>query len=371
MNFTSQDSFWIFQHVLPSRDLYETNCLEMVSYAPNPLISAVDILVSESEVDQSGYNGLSFDQDHLSFYARIAWSLTYLATLDRQLLTDNPWILKHALLLQLFATDFLSTLGISSTSFGTSVSTTLLNEIINSVQLMTTYFFSDIASIGVPHRTLIDALNNSTLNVEGKSNQFILDICQASMASDTIQLARVARLVLQHVLRGASTPDIDLWLTFARQIRRKCKYYCETRSNHNCLFPIGLHTSESIVYSIILTGGETSMLSRFRNEVASDIIGIIPTQANTQGAQALRYLLILAPSPDSDIAFLPSQRAINLVQTIEKWVASDEDIDPEIESRTLALLCHLVPILQSISGGHWDLTFDLIESTLEVSCSTC
>lgn len=103
-----------------------------------------------------------------------------------------------------------------------------------------------------------------------------------------------------------------------------------------------------------------------RNEAASEVTGVLASRANTEGTALLQSLLVLAPLPDSDIAFLPSQRAINLVQTIEGWISSDEDIEPIIESQTIALFCHLAPILQSLIGRHWEFAFDLIENTLEV-----
>lgn len=103
-----------------------------------------------------------------------------------------------------------------------------------------------------------------------------------------------------------------------------------------------------------------------RNEAASDLAAISAAKANNEGSSQLQLLLILAPPPNSDAVFIPAQRALLVVQTIEKWIGSDEDIDPVVESRTLALLCHLAPILQSIVGRHWDFAFDLIENTLEV-----
>jgi hypothetical protein len=103
-----------------------------------------------------------------------------------------------------------------------------------------------------------------------------------------------------------------------------------------------------------------------RNEVASDLAGVRPSQINEEGLRLLRLLLLLAPPPDSDSTFLPSQRAIGVVQAIERWIASDEDVEPSIESYMIALFSHLAPILQSISGRHWEFAFDLIENTLEV-----
>lgn len=56
-----------------------------------------------------------------------------------------------------------------------------------------------------------------------------------------------------------------------------------------------------------------------------------------------------------------------LVQAIQKWVASDDGIPEEANAGTLELLSHLVAIIQDLSGSHWDLVFDLIESNLDVS----
>jgi E3 ubiquitin-protein ligase listerin len=104
-----------------------------------------------------------------------------------------------------------------------------------------------------------------------------------------------------------------------------------------------------------------------RNEAASELASIPPSKANGEGSALLLLLLVLAPLPESDAVFIPSQRAIMAIQTIERWIGSDEDIDPVIESRTLSLLCHLAPILQSVMGRHWDFAFDLAENTLENS----
>ena len=112
---------------------------------------------------------------------------------------------------------------------------------------------------------------------------------------------------------------------------------------------------------------ESPLLGRLRNEIASDLTSIPSSRANDAGSSQLQLLLLLAPQPDSDAIFIPSQRALMVIQAIERWIGSDEDIDPVIESRTLALLCHLAPILQSVTGRHWDFAFDLAENTLENS----
>lgn len=57
-----------------------------------------------------------------------------------------------------------------------------------------------------------------------------------------------------------------------------------------------------------------------------------------------------------------------LIQRIQVWIGSDDDLVEEIHSRITELFLHLAPIVQELSGSHWDLIFDIIESNLEV-CS--
>lgn len=123
----------------------------------------------------------------------------------------------------------------------------------------------------------------------------------------------------------------------------------------------------SVISALVHNGLETPSLDRYRNEIASAITGIPPRRANGEGAPLLRHLLALVPQTESDVAFLPPTRAVQVLQTVQKWITSDEEIDPVIESQTAGLLRHLAPIVQSVSGSHWDFAFDLIENTLEVS----
>jgi hypothetical protein len=80
----------------------------------------------------------------------------------------------------------------------------------------------------------------------------------------------------------------------------------------------------------------------------------------------LRRLAATAPDPDSDVVFLPQPRAVNFVKACQGWIASDEDIDEDVESEITDVFFHLVPILQNVPGSHWDFIFDLIENNLEV-----
>jgi E3 ubiquitin-protein ligase listerin len=133
---------------------------------------------------------------------------------------------------------------------------------------------------------------------------------------------------------------------------------------------LAAQTSLSIVSAVVQNDLETPTLDRYRNEIASAITGIPPRRASDEGVLLLRHLLVLAPQPESDVAFLPSTRAVQVLQAIQKWISSDEEIDPVIESQTVGLLLHSAPIVQSLQGAHWEFAFNIIENTLEVSILT-
>jgi hypothetical protein len=132
-------------------------------------------------------------------------------------------------------------------------------------------------------------------------------------------------------------------------------------------FPVPApQTSISILHAVAKSGAEPPRLDRYRNELAANLLGVPPAKANSEGLLALRKLGAVAPDVHSDISFLPQNRAVNLLKACQTWATSDEDIDEELESSMTLIFLHLVPILQSVPGAHWDLIFDVMENNLEV-----
>lgn len=125
-------------------------------------------------------------------------------------------------------------------------------------------------------------------------------------------------------------------------------------------------TSLAIVNAVARSGSEPPRLDRYRNELAANLLGVPASKANTEGLLALRRMAAAAPDPDSDVAFLPQLRAVNLMKACQHWVTSDEEIDEEVDSAMTAVFLHLAPILQHVPGAHWDLIFDVMENNLEV-----
>ena len=125
--------------------------------------------------------------------------------------------------------------------------------------------------------------------------------------------------------------------------------------------------SLAVLSSVVESGLETQKLDRYRNELAANALGISATKANTEGLFLLRRLALSAPDADSDVVFLPQTRAVNFMKACQQWITSDEDIDEAVENEMLLVFVHLAPILQNVPGSHWDLMFDVMENTLEVS----
>lgn len=67
---------------------------------------------------------------------------------------------------------------------------------------------------------------------------------------------------------------------------------------------------------------------------------------------------------------MPQQRAVFLIQALQKWMSSDEDLDTSAELRITIAVSHLLPILQTVPGAHWEFIFDILENNLGVSNSS-
>lgn len=123
----------------------------------------------------------------------------------------------------------------------------------------------------------------------------------------------------------------------------------------------------AVLYAIKSLLLETPRFERYQNELAADLAGVTPSNLDVKGPAALRQLLASAPPPDAPVIFLPQQRSMFLIQAITRWIASDEPVPDEMSAGLVELFCHLAPIVQDLSGGHWDLMFDLIETNLDTA----
>jgi E3 ubiquitin-protein ligase listerin len=123
----------------------------------------------------------------------------------------------------------------------------------------------------------------------------------------------------------------------------------------------------AVTYALTRTNHDSPLLDRLRNEIASEISGVAARDANTRGLELMQGLVLIAPRSDGEVVFIPPQRAVSLLQRIQKWIGGDEDLDDELLNLITVIFYHLAPIVQSVQGTHWDLIFDVLEQNLEVS----
>lgn len=122
---------------------------------------------------------------------------------------------------------------------------------------------------------------------------------------------------------------------------------------------------------------ESQRLQRYQGEVASTLTSVKPAKVVEDGLSKLRILLGLARASNSDQDLLPSNRAIFLLQTFQKWGLLDgsaddgargdeEDPIDQVGPLVLHLCAQLVSAVQDLNGSHWDFMFDLSEYFIEV-----
>ena len=114
---------------------------------------------------------------------------------------------------------------------------------------------------------------------------------------------------------------------------------------------------------------ESKALDTAQNRLANALTSIRAKDVATRGIPALRLLLASAPPSDSTSLFIPQQRALFVLRHVTGWLADDDadDLPEETEYRIAELCTALAPIVQDLTGAHWDSIFDIVESGLDVS----
>ncbi|KAF7348632.1 Delta-9 fatty acid desaturase protein [Mycena venus] len=273
------------------------------------------------------------DKRGYAAYARIAAGLLQALAADRRAAKENIWALRHVTALAITAEDVLAAPSAPCAVFDRSVDRSALEAI--------------------RARALQLTADDKPLVGGGALPELVVELVRCARRTDGSRECRVLDRVLRHVLQDADKPEADLWMAFARKIEKSAPETCI-----------------AIVSAVSASTLEPPRLERYRNELAADLLGIPPSKANTQGLLTLRKLAASAPGLDSDVAFLPQQRSVNIFKACQQWVGSDEDIEEELESAMTLVFFHLAPLLQNVPGTHWDLIFDVVESNLESASLT-
>ncbi|KAJ6599995.1 hypothetical protein DFH09DRAFT_1355983 [Mycena vulgaris] len=314
---------------------------------PNfPPASAISPLKRSAEHDARGY----------AAYARIVTALLQALAADRRAARTHVWALRHVLALTLYVEDLRAVPAAVSPVFDAAAPALdhgALAELAGRAQQFATYLLTAAAEDGWRARVLSAVTNGKPLVGGGALPSLLVDLIESARRKDGSRDCRILDRVLRHLLQDADKAEADLWMVFARKI--------EKTAPETCI---------AIVSAVSDSTLEPPRLERYRNELAADLLGIPASKANTQGLLTLRKLAASAPDLESDVVFLPQQRSVNIFKACQQWVSSDEDIEEELESAMTLVFFYLAPLLQNVPGTHWDLIYDVLESTLENAALT-
>ncbi|KAE8225708.1 hypothetical protein CF319_g1581 [Tilletia indica] len=351
--------------ILPSSDT-------MLAAAPKevkqgrllPILSVLDPLIplsspegddrSEAESSQT-----QFDRQGFSSYARSVLVHLELCADDRAYRIKSAWVLPHFILLGIVCEDRLSHGGAWPLVISSNSSAETVQDVLDRCIKTSTAILSSLAS---------------TLNSEWHSSITTDLQSSKSTASDTAGLADTVRRVwkmakgsrqsahyrifsrlLSGILTFSATEsaDVERWLRLAQQVQAQDG-----------------ELAQAIVIPAKILALGSPLYERLCNEAAARLTGVPASKANTEGIALLRMANAIAPPTTSENAFIPQQRAIFLLQSLQKWIASDENLEEQINTLLASLFIHLAPIVQGMSGSHLDFFFDIIETNLDMAIET-
>ncbi|SCV69490.1 BQ2448_2510 [Microbotryum intermedium] len=344
----ASDDVSTLARVLPDPAAFDKLVETLAMSNPSPLISILHPLVPQSGDDSDAPRPI-IDTDAAGFstFARSVVATLEVAARNRTWLRTNSWVLPHVLLLGDVARDELAAFESTRGVFGPNVPEDVLERIVASCDGASSFLLSAKAA-DLPsdwHTKAVMHLRKKDVSSTNAELVSLLDaLARRSNTSIGVHWRRAFSTVLQAILRyaDAGVADAERWLAFAQNL------------------------GETIIYSIKDSLIESPRFERYQNELAANLAGVPPSAASGKGLAVLRVLLATAPPADAPVIFLPQQRSMFLIQSIQRWIASDEDLAEEIHTAVAELFIHLSPIIQDMSGSHWDLMFDIIEFNLEV-----
>ncbi|KAI3614756.1 hypothetical protein CBS9595_004027 [Malassezia furfur] len=105
---------------------------------------------------------------------------------------------------------------------------------------------------------------------------------------------------------------------------------------------------------------------RARNELGAALGGTPPARAATEGATALYVLSCAAPPAALGVPLLPTQRAVMAMQSVQRWLASEEELPDAVFALLPSVCAELAPVLQSVVG-RIDMLVDLVEENVNAA----
>lgn len=302
---------------------------------PNTLSIVVDDLLPYESTGHA--SSISVDCFGRSSYARLVEAT--ISTVDVG--SVSPQLLYHLTFTAGCARDELAASGGSRLVFGQKISADYLNELIDAVDRVLSYAVTR-SDVGSPEWHIKTVQRLQKREAAGDLIGRLLGLYLDDADADSRNLCEL----IDRLLRSVSDKTVaERWFLFGYSRHgMTARAICGASSRHLVQSP---------------------RLDRARNEIASDLTGVKAQQANEKGLEKLRLLTTIAPTSGEE--FIPTQRAIFLMQHLNSWLLSDEDISEEVEAHITLLFSQLAPSVHTVTGNHWDNIFDMISNNLDAA----
>ncbi|KAJ3986996.1 hypothetical protein F5890DRAFT_1406039 [Lentinula detonsa] len=391
------------ESLLPSQTSFDAS-LDQLNGAPiSRSLGVVDELAGVASV--FGSATATSNPDHTHGYARYALALLQIVSDDLRLArgllatsSSSWWVLRHLLVLSVYAEEVVMVpsahernplfhLGMNQPG-----RVRRCREIIAKVHQIVAYVFASVDSTeGVREWRkdlchILPASTDTFMPTLPSVGSLLLSSIRFAAKTDSYRDCCVLGEVLSRVFQagfgsvstdGISEEELNLWLNYARKMS-------EFKKGESAPAPLtGITIMSTLVANLPSSSSTTSYsfsrLDRYRNELASSLLGVPSSRAASDGLRILLTLVLgTAPDVESEAVFLPVQRAVNVIKACQKWIEEEEENGEEendegetgvkmeeLESAMTLTFYHLAPILQNVPGGHWQFIFDVIENNIE------
>ncbi|GMK59535.1 hypothetical protein CspeluHIS016_0801410 [Cutaneotrichosporon spelunceum] len=343
--------------LLPPADELISQLAAHTSQPPHPALPVIDPQVPTGGVVEPVSRASDFDAAGRSRAARYVEAGLALLRVDRSLVTGLPHLLNVALSAEVLASDAAAIPGASRGMYTPEASPTALDGVVRDAQGALSFSLSLVDEAPLAwHKATVEQLRAGKPAENADYLQHLLGDLRAAVAEKTSDVApRAFYAVLSRHLRRSEAGEAEgeVWLTYAMQMSEK-------------------QLAQAIILAIKPFMLDTKAFDVAQNRLANALTGISIKNVNEKGVPALRLLAASAPPQDSLSVFLPQQRAVFVLRHVGGWLTSEDeaadDLSDEVDTRVAELYAALTPIVQDLSGAHWDGIFDLIESGLE-SCA--
>ncbi|KAK0529909.1 hypothetical protein OC842_004094 [Tilletia horrida] len=347
--------------LLPSSADMATTAEAVVQQADSlPILAVVDQLVPLSPAKSNSETSVpSMNRQGFSAYVRNVLVHLQLCEDDRTYRNHSAWLLPHLILLGVITEDRLLYGSAWRSALALHCDAEVVQDILDRSVKAATAILSALATTLSSdwHTTITADLLNSKTSASDSAGlaEAIRQTYSAASSNRSPTQHRIFARLLSGVLTysSAEAQDGERWLQLARQVQAR-----DSR------------LAQAIFVSAKSLSLGSPLYERLCNESAARLAGVPPSKANTEGIALLGIANAIAPPTNSEYAFIPKQRAIFLLQALQKWMASDEDLDEKINAHLANLFIHLAPIVQDMSGSHLDFFFDVIETNLDVAVET-